>query len=288
METETMQSCARKILERELRDINENPSTHISFGPLSDDNMFQWQGIIIGPWIPLWKVCHPNIGVDGTIQINILGDQWSSALTTEKLLLSIFSILLDPILEDSLCPMSNPYRHNMNCYNKKARGLTKKPEDLRSPRPGSAQDSANKDAGFKLGVEAHSFFRALARPEEAVSTENFPLLGPRNGPVLKMEYFSRRLVNFIKNSQKLFLRTATAQRARNPLLRCTTSDSKENCPLLEGNCMATESCPLFERHRRRFERQRKVAPSLDSTAAHCSQPSEIFALFSETGGFKVS
>ncbi|GMP77904.1 hypothetical protein CsSME_00034022 [Camellia sinensis var. sinensis] len=56
METETMQSCARKILERELRDINENPSTHISFGPLSDDNMFQWQGIIIGPWIPLWKV----------------------------------------------------------------------------------------------------------------------------------------------------------------------------------------------------------------------------------------
>ncbi|CAL5413794.1 unnamed protein product [Camellia sinensis] len=152
METETMQSCARKILERELRDINENPSTHISFGPLSDDNMFQWQGIIIGPvdtplegvlfllsihfpidypFKPptvkfLTKVCHPNIGVDGTIQINILGDQWSSALTTEKLLLSIFSILLDPILEDSLCPMSNPYRHNMNCYNKKARGLTKK------------------------------------------------------------------------------------------------------------------------------------------------------------------
>ena len=61
--------------------------------------------------------------------------------------------------------------------------------------------------------------------------------------------FERKLVNFIKNSQKLFLQTATAQRARNPLLRCTTSDSKENCPLLEGNCMATKSCPLFERHR---------------------------------------
>ncbi|CAL5416694.1 unnamed protein product [Camellia sinensis] len=60
METETMQSCARKILERELRDINEDPSTHISFGPLSDDNMFQWQGIIIGPVdTPLEGVLFP-------------------------------------------------------------------------------------------------------------------------------------------------------------------------------------------------------------------------------------
>ncbi|CAL5416693.1 unnamed protein product [Camellia sinensis] len=126
METETMQSCARKILERELRDINENPSTHISFGPLSDDNMFQWQGIIIGPvdtplegvlfhlsiYFPidypfkpptvkfLTKVYHPNVDEDGTIDINILGEEWSPALTTEKLLLSIISILMNPILEE--------------------------------------------------------------------------------------------------------------------------------------------------------------------------------------------
>ena len=59
--------------------------------------------------------------------------------------------------------------------------------------------------------------------------------------------FERRSVYLSNNSQKLFFQTTTAQQARNLLSRCTTSDLKENCPLLEESCMATESCPLFER-----------------------------------------
>ncbi|KAL6971060.1 Ubiquitin-conjugating enzyme E2 1 [Sarracenia purpurea var. burkii] len=127
MGTETdLEFCARKRLESELKDMNKNPSTHISFGPVSDDTFLHWQGIIIGPegspiegfifhlsiQFPIdypfkppevkfqTKVFHPNIDVDGTVNLNILGDQWSSSLTTEDLLLSICSILMDPIVEE--------------------------------------------------------------------------------------------------------------------------------------------------------------------------------------------
>ena len=125
---------------------------------------------------------------------------------------------------------------------------------------------------------------------QAMSTENFPFLGPRNGLVWENEVIFEKLVNLSKNFQKLFLQTATAQRAQNLLLRCITSDQKENCPLSEGHCMATESCPLFEWHRNALngneklplvwmtsqhtEWQQKVTPCLDDAAAHCNQSSE--------------
>ena len=46
----------------------------------------------------------------------------------------------------------------------------------------------------------------------------------------------------------------------------------ENCPWLERGGEATESCPWFGRQLRATygnARQRKVAPCLDDTAAHC-------------------
>ncbi|KAL7177333.1 hypothetical protein ACSBR2_030648 [Camellia fascicularis] len=152
METMTAaQNCAKRRLEMELRDMNENPPTHISFGPLSDD-MFQWQGIIMGPVdtpfegglfhlsiefpidYPLMppqvkfqtKVYHPNVDQDGTIDINILGEEWSPALTTEKLLLSIISILMNPILEEgNQNQISNLYLHDKKTYNKIAKEWTR-------------------------------------------------------------------------------------------------------------------------------------------------------------------
>ncbi|GFY93042.1 ubiquitin-conjugating enzyme 30 [Actinidia rufa] len=141
---ETTDQCARKRLEKELEDIYAHPPTNISFGPISDD-IFQCQGIIIGPlgtpfegctfnlsikfpidypFKPpkvqfLTEVSHPNISVNGTVDINILGDQWSSALTTEDLLNSISSILLDPIVQD---PFPDLYGHGWNSREDEARG----------------------------------------------------------------------------------------------------------------------------------------------------------------------
>ncbi|XP_052190078.1 uncharacterized protein LOC127799882 isoform X2 [Diospyros lotus] len=150
MEIETSKKSARTRLQSELADSNSNPPAQISFGPATDDDdgMFHWQGIIIGPMgthlegdlfhlsiqFPVdypfspphikfqTQVCHPNIGADGTVHINILTDQWSSALTAEKLLLSVCSLLLDPILADR--PILNLYQEQQedhNYYRKQAR-----------------------------------------------------------------------------------------------------------------------------------------------------------------------
>ncbi|PSS35688.1 Ubiquitin-conjugating enzyme like [Actinidia chinensis var. chinensis] len=135
MEEKTPQNCARERLEMEFREIDKNPPTHISFGPVSEDDMFQWQGIIMGPVDTLLdgyifqlslkfpsdypfsppqvkfqtKVYHPNVDEAGTIDISLLGEKWSPAITIEKLLLSISSILWDPILEDTQNPITDGY-----------------------------------------------------------------------------------------------------------------------------------------------------------------------------------
>ncbi|XAR48830.1 Ubiquitin--protein ligase [Bertholletia excelsa] len=136
----------------ELNEINANSPTHISFGAVEDD-MFKWQGIIMGPMETPFeggvfhislrfppdypfkpphvkfqtKVYHPNVDKDGTIDINILKDQWSPALTAEKLLLSICSILMDPVLDDiEENPISDLYRNDRISYNRTAREWTKR------------------------------------------------------------------------------------------------------------------------------------------------------------------
>lgn len=72
------------------------------------------------------QVFHPNIDMNGRVGIRILGDQWSAALSVEKLLLSISSILLDPIVLDGHNPVSDLYWHERDyCSNKKTTRLEK-------------------------------------------------------------------------------------------------------------------------------------------------------------------
>nr|POF15688.1 isoform 3 of ubiquitin-conjugating enzyme e2 8 [Quercus suber] len=104
---------ASKRILKELKDLQKDPPTSCSAGPVAED-MFHWQATIMGPpdspyaggvflvtihFPPDYpfkppkvafrtKVFHPNINSNGSICLDILKEQWSPALTISKRLLT--------------------------------------------------------------------------------------------------------------------------------------------------------------------------------------------------------
>ncbi|XP_027187697.1 ubiquitin-conjugating enzyme E2-17 kDa-like isoform X1 [Cicer arietinum] len=100
---------ASKRILKELKDLQKDPPTSCSAGPVAED-MFHWQATIMGPadspytggvflvsihFPPDYpfkppkvafrtKVFHPNINSNGSICLDILKEQWSPALTISK------------------------------------------------------------------------------------------------------------------------------------------------------------------------------------------------------------
>ena len=110
-------SKSNKRILNELEEMKSDPPSNCNAGPIND-NIYLWEGNIIGPSDSPYAggmfkllihfpnnypfkppkikfetpIYHPNINRHGSICLDILGTNWSPALTIVKVLLSISSL----------------------------------------------------------------------------------------------------------------------------------------------------------------------------------------------------
>ncbi len=140
-----------KRIQKELQQLEKDPPSNCSAGPISDD-IYHWQATIIGPsdtpyeggmfflniYFPadypfkppkinfITKIYHCNISNSGSICLDILKDKWSPALTINKVLLSICSLFSDCNPDDPLVPeIAQLYRNNIEEHNETAKNWTR-------------------------------------------------------------------------------------------------------------------------------------------------------------------
>ena len=139
-------------IQKELKDIQKDPPTNCSAGPNGSD-IFEWIATIMGPEDTPYhggvfflkinfpseypfkapkiafttKIYHCNINSQGGICLDILKDQWSPALTINKVLLSICSLMNDPNPDDPLRPeIAEIYKRDRKTYNINAKLYTER------------------------------------------------------------------------------------------------------------------------------------------------------------------
>ena len=148
----TQTTISNSRLTMELKTFSENPVFGISAGPIENSNFLTWESIITNsnddspfkngffklqivftenyPYSPpkikmKTKVFHPNIKNEEICLDIIKEDRWSPALTVEKILLSISSLLDDPNPDDPLVPsIARLYKEDREKYDQEARHWT--------------------------------------------------------------------------------------------------------------------------------------------------------------------
>jgi len=165
-ETAKMSAVAYKRLMKEYKELSQNPPEGIIAGPVSEDNMYEWEAYISGPSdteyeggvfvarlkfpqdYPLnppkmrfiSEVWHPNVYQNGEVCISILhppgedpahyedsSERWSPVQSVEKILISVMSMLAEPNDESPAnVDAAKMWRDNRVEYKKKVALCVKK------------------------------------------------------------------------------------------------------------------------------------------------------------------
>lgn len=145
------QATTKRIM-KEFATMTKSPPPNVSAAPIDESDMYKWQAIIFGPANSIYaggvfklsivfpsdypfkppriefltKIYHCNI-VNKYLCIDILKTQWSPALTIDKVLISIVSLLLDPNPKDPLNrEAADKFMNNKAEYNRIAQEWTKR------------------------------------------------------------------------------------------------------------------------------------------------------------------
>ncbi|KAM0672862.1 Ubiquitin-conjugating enzyme E2 4 [Ordospora colligata] len=135
----------------EMESMAKNPPPGCSAGPVNPDELDKWNAVIMGPpgsiyedgmfelqivFPPFYpfsppkvtfntRIFHCNI-FEKNVCLDILKDQWTPALTIDKVLLSIIVLLQEPNPDDPLNgEAAGLYRKNIEKYEKKAKKWVK-------------------------------------------------------------------------------------------------------------------------------------------------------------------